>query len=78
MSTKTSTRKRAATVFARAWGAKRYGVHSKPFICQLCGHDRFKLGSGASIMGLYSLTCAECSHLEFFGQTPPVLDDNAA
>jgi len=78
MSTKASTLKRAATAFARAMGAKRYGVHGKPFVCQLCGHDRFKLGSGASIIGLYSLACAECSHVEFFGQTPPVLDDNAA
>ena len=78
MSTKASTLKRATTAFARAMGAKRYGVHGKPFVCQLCGNDRFKLGSDASIIGLYSLACAECSHVELFGQTLPVLDEKTA
>ena len=78
MSTKTSALKRAASAFKKAMGAHRYGVHGKPFVCQLCGHDRFKVGSGASVIGLYSLACAECGHVEFFAQTPPVLDDNAA
>ena len=76
MSTKASSVKRAIT-YAKSVGAKRYGVHGKPFVCQLCGHDRFKLGSSGSLVGLYSLACAECYHLEFFGQKPPVLDDSA-
>ena len=78
MSTKVSALKRAATAFKKAMGAQRYGVHGKPFVCQFCGHERFKLGSGAKILGLYSLACAECGHVEFFAATPPVLDDNAA
>jgi hypothetical protein len=77
MTNKASALKRAATAFQKAMGAQRYGIHGKPFICQLCGHDRFKIGSGASIIGLYSLACAECGHVEFFATTPPVLDDDA-
>jgi len=77
MSTKASTLKRAATAFAKAMGAKRYGVRGKPFVCQFFGHDRFKL-SCASIIGLWTLACAECCHVEFFAQTPPVLNDNAS
>jgi len=77
MNTKASTLKRATTAFKKAMGAQRYGVNGKPFVCQFCGHDRFKLGSGASLIGLHSLVCAECSHVEFFAATPPILDDSA-
>ncbi len=76
MSTKVSALKQAASEFKKAMGPHRYGVNGKPFVCQLCGHDRFKFGS--SIVGLYWLACAECSHIEFFAQRPPFLDDNAA
>jgi hypothetical protein len=78
MSTKASPLKRAVSAFKKAMGAHRYGVHGKPFVCQLCGHDRFKVGKGGAIIGLHSLACAECGHLEFFEATPPILDDNAA
>jgi hypothetical protein len=78
MSTKASTLKRVADAFQKARGAQRYGVRGKPFICQLCGHDRFKLGNGAFILGLYSLACAECGHVEFFAAAPPILDEVAA
>jgi hypothetical protein len=78
MGTKVSALKRAARAFAKAMGAQRYGVHGKPFVCQLCGHDRFKLGSDISMIGLYSLACDECSHVEFFAQVPPLLDEDAA
>jgi hypothetical protein len=78
MSTKVSTLKRAATAFKKATGAKRYGVHGKAFVCQLCGQDRFKIGKGGAMIGLHSLACAECGHLEFFAATPPVLDDDGA
>jgi transcription elongation factor Elf1 len=59
-------------------GAQRYGVHRKPFTCRVCGHDRFKAGRSAAIIGLHSLACAECGHVEFFAATPPILDDNLA
>jgi hypothetical protein len=79
MSTKTSALKRAASAFKKAMGPQRYGVHGKSFICQFCGHDRFKKrDGGVSIFGLSGLTCAECSHVEFFNIMPPVLDDDAA
>jgi hypothetical protein len=74
MSTKVSALKRFAGAFQKMVEAKRYGVHGKPFVCQLCGHERFKLGSDISIIGLYSLACDECSHVEFFAQVPPLLD----
>jgi hypothetical protein len=78
MSTKTSPLKRAVGAFKKAMGAQRYGVHGKPFVCQLCGHDRFKVEHGVKIIGFNSLVCAECGHVEFFATTPPILDDNAA
>jgi hypothetical protein len=73
MSTKTSALKRAVGAFKKATGPQQYGLHGKPFICPFCGHDRFALGSGASIMGLYTLACADCGRVEFFAKLPPVL-----
>ena len=52
-------------------------VDGNPFVCQLCGHDSFKFGTGAKILGLYWLACAECGHVELFAQRPPLLDDAA-
>ena len=79
MSTKISALKRATSAFKKAIGPKRYGVHGKPFICQFCGHDRFKvLGGNISVLALFSFACAECGHVELFATKPPVLDDNAA
>jgi hypothetical protein len=78
MSTKVSALKRFASAFAKSVAAKRYGVHGKPFVCQLCGHDRFKLGGDISMIGLYSLACGECSHVELFAQVPPLLDKDGA
>ena len=78
MSTKVSALKRFASAFQKVVEAKQYGVHGKSFVCNLCGHDRFKLGSDISVLGLYSLACADCSHVEFFAQVPPLLDDAAA
>jgi len=78
MSTKSSVLKRAVTLLVKAVEPHRYGVHGKPFICRLCGHDRFKPGSDISMLGLYSLACDECSHVELFAWPPPVLADDAA
>jgi hypothetical protein len=75
MSTKVSALKQAVSAFKKAIGPHRYGVNGKPFVCQLCGYDRFKFGTGAKILGLYWLACAECSHIEFFAQRPPLLPD---
>jgi hypothetical protein len=77
--TKASPLKRAVGAFKKAIGPQRYGLRGKPFVCQFCGHDRFKKrDQGVSIFGLSALACAECSHVEFFNILPPVLDDNAA
>lgn len=73
MSTKTSALKRAMSAFKKTTGPQGYGLHGKPFVCQFCGHDRFTVGSGASIMGLCTLACAGCGHVEFFAKLPPVL-----
>ena len=55
MSTNKSPLKRAESAFKKAMGPKKYGVHGKPFVCQLCGCDRFKVGRSGSIIGLHSL-----------------------
>ncbi len=78
MSTKVSALKQAVSAFKQAIGPHRCGVNGKPFVCQMCGHDRFKIGTGAKILGLYWLACAECSHIEFFAQRPPLLPDKGA
>jgi hypothetical protein len=77
MSTKASPLKRAVRAFKKEIGPHRYGVKGKPFVCHLCGHDRFRFGTGAKILGLYWLACAECGHVEFFEQHPPLLDEAA-
>jgi hypothetical protein len=79
MNTKPSALKRAANAFKKAIGPKRYGVQAKPFVCQFCGHDRFKtLGGNVSILALYSLACSECGHVELFAAKPPVINDHDA
>ncbi len=78
MSDKASPLKRAVSAFKKAMGAQRYEVHGKPFVCQFCDHDRFKAIGGAEGLGLCSLACAECGHVEFFEREPQILDDNAA
>jgi hypothetical protein len=80
MSTTTSALKRAAGAFTKTiLDGQRYGVHGKAFVCQLCGHDHFKLGGGrSSITALHTLECGVCGHVEFFAKSPPLLKDNAA
>ena len=75
MSTKGSSLKQAVSAFKKAIGLHRYGVNGKPFVRRLCGHDRFKFGTGAKILGLYWLARAECGHVELFAQRPLFLDD---
>jgi transcription elongation factor Elf1 len=77
MSTKASALKRAASAFKKAMAPQRYGVHGRSFTCQICGHDRFHVGSEA-FSRLRYLACAECGHVEFFAATPPILDENVA
>ena len=77
--TKESPLERAVGEFKKAIGPQRYGLHGKPFVCQFCGHDRFKKrDQGVSMVGLSALRCVECSHVEFFVKMPPVLNDQAA
>jgi len=73
MNTKVSALKRAVSAVKKAMEPKQYGLHGKPFVCQLCGHDRFLVGDGPSIIGLYTLACADCGRVEFFVKLPPVL-----
>jgi hypothetical protein len=76
MSTKVSPQKPAVSAFKKG-GPQRYRVNGKPLVCQLCGHNRFKFGTGAEILGLFWLACAECGHVEIFAERPPFLDDAA-
>jgi hypothetical protein len=70
MNTKVSALKRAVSAAKQAMGPQQYGVRGKPFVCHLCGNDRFR--SGSSIIGLRTLACSECSRVEFFAKLPPV------
>jgi hypothetical protein len=72
MSTKISALKRAVKAATNAMGPQKHGVHDKPFVCSCCGHDRFNVGA-IPILELHTLSCAECSHVEFFAKQPPVL-----
>ena len=72
MSTKTSAFKRAANAAKNALGPQKHGVRDRPFICGCCGHDRLTVGA-SPILELHTLICAECSHIDFFAERPPVL-----
>jgi hypothetical protein len=52
---------------------QQYGLRGKPFVCQLCRHDRFTVRNDKPITGLYTLACADCGRVEFFVKLPPVL-----
>jgi hypothetical protein len=73
MSTKPSPIKRAVNAAMNAIGPKQYGVHGKPFVCQLCGHDRFTSGPRIMILAMRTLACADCGHVEFFAKLPPLI-----
>ena len=73
MSTKSSVLGRAVKAVKRGMAPQRYGVHGKAFACVLCGHDRFTLGTGGQLLGLSTLVCAECHHVEFFEGNAPAL-----
>jgi hypothetical protein len=75
MSTKVSALKRAVKALKEAIEPepRQYGLRSKPFVCPLCGHDRFTFRNDRSITGLYLLACADYSRVEFFVKPPPVL-----
>ena len=51
-------------------GPQRYGAPGKPFVCRLCGHDQFTGGNYNLLLGMHTLMCAGCSHIEFFGKAP--------
>ncbi len=71
--------KRALGAFMKAKGPQRYGVHGKPFVCQLCGHDRFMPQFLAGFIGCCALVCTECGHVELFAlHSPPILDEKAS
>ena len=72
MSTTTSPLKRAVNAAKNAMGPQQYGLHGKPFVCQLCGHDRFT-SSLILMFSLHTLACAECGHVEFFAKHPPLI-----
>ena len=74
MSAKVSALKRAVKVAKQAMRPGQYGVDGKPFVCLLCGHDRFALGPNLYILSLRTLACADCGHVEFFVKLPPMID----
>jgi hypothetical protein len=65
---------RAFKAARQAMGPQRYGTHGKPFVCQLCGQDRFKVGNYIGLLGMHTLICAGCSHVEFFASTPKKIE----
>ena len=56
---------------------QRYGIRDKVMECQICGHDHFKLaafGAYVGLLGMETLVCAECSHVESFVKKPETID----
>ncbi|HOC00021.1 MAG TPA: hypothetical protein PKM43_14925 [Verrucomicrobiota bacterium] len=77
MSTTTSPIKRAVKAAKKAMGPCRYGIRDKTVECRICGHDRFTpaaYGAYVGLLGMHTLVCAECSHVEFFVKMPPTMD----
>ena len=70
MTTKASPLQRAFKAAKEAMGPQRYGAPGKPFVCRLCGHDQFTGGNYNLLLGMHTLMCAGCSHIEFFGKAP--------
>jgi hypothetical protein len=64
MTSKASPLKHALKAVKKAMQPQRYGTSRKPFVCHLCGHDRF--GIGQILEGMQTLVCADCGHVEFF------------
>ncbi len=69
MSKQTPALKRAFKAARETMEPQRYGPNGKPFICGLCGHDRFTYGL-APVIVLHTLACADCGHVEFFAKRP--------
>jgi hypothetical protein len=74
MTTKASPLKRAIKAATQAMGPQRFGTRDKPFVCQLCGHDRFKVGDYVGLLGMHTLICAGCNHVEFFTKAPKTIE----
>ena len=74
MPTATSPLSRAINAAKQAMKPQRYGVHDRVFACPLCGHDHFKLGADQGLLGLHTLVCADCTHVEFFETRPAALE----
>jgi hypothetical protein len=77
MSTTTSPPKRAVKAAKKAMGPCRYRIRDKALECPICGHDRFTLaayGAYVGLLGMHTLVCAECSHVEFFVKMPTTMD----
>ena len=77
MTTSTSPLKRAVKAAKKAMEPQRYGIRDKVLECQICGHDHFKLaafGAYAGLLGMDTLVCAECSHVEFFVKMPETIN----
>ncbi len=71
MSTKITAFKRAVKAAKASMGPQRYGIHGKPFVCLLCGHDRFN--PAPNLLTWNALACAECGRLEFFEKAPELI-----
>ncbi len=77
MSTTTSPLKRVAKAAKKAMRPRRCGIRNKPFECRICGQDHFKLaafGAYVGLLGMHTLVCADCSHVDFFVEMPETID----
>jgi len=77
MSTKISPLKQAVGAFEKAIGSHQYGVDGIVFVCPVCGHNHFKWGTGAKVLGSYWFACAGCGHVEPFAQQPSFSEEEA-
>jgi transcription elongation factor Elf1 len=55
-------------------GPQQYGADGHVFECAMCGHDQFKVGAYIALLGMHTLVCSQCSHVEFFEKAPQLME----
>lgn len=74
MTTTSTPLKRALQAAKKAMGPQQYGAAGRVFECGMCGHDQFKVGAYIVLLGMHTLVCCHCSHVEFFESAPQVVE----
>lgn len=74
MTTTNTPLKRAFQAAKKAMGPQRYGFAGREFQCALCDHDQFKVGAYVTLLGMHTLVCDQCSHVEFFEKAPQAME----